>query len=247
LNIDIITLFPDMFQALTHSIPGRAQESRRLTLTCWNPRTYTDNKHGCVDDRPYGGGPGMVMQYQPIRDCLQAIRRGGNTGPVVYLSPQGLPFIQSMAKSYASQASLVFLCGRYEGLDQRIIDHLVDIEVSLGDFVVSGGEIPAMMMVDAITRLLPGALGDEQSAEQDSFSDGLLDHPHYTRPESIDGYDVPQTLLSGDHGAIKRWRAKESLGNTWQKREDLVKSRVQNEFETALLAEYKLEHAKEKK
>jgi tRNA (guanine37-N1)-methyltransferase len=247
MNIDIITLFPEMFKALAHSIPGRAQESGLLSLKPWNPRDYTTSKHGCVDDRPYGGGPGMVMQYQPIRDTINAIRKASNTGPVIYLSPQGKPFIQNDAAILAKQPSLILLCGRYEGLDQRIIDRLVDQEISLGDFVTSGGELPAMMMIDAITRLLPGSLGDAQSSEQDSFSDGLLDHPHYTRPELIDDMSVPSVLVGGDHQAIERWRLKESLGNTWQKRPDLVKSRIQNEFEQALLEEYQAQRAEEKK
>ncbi len=221
----IISLFPEMFDALNSSIPAIAQQKQLIRLQFWNPRDYTDNKHGNVDDRPYGGGPGMVMQYQPLRDCIKAAKQAaGDNSRVIYLSPQGQRFDQTLAQQQAdSHQNLILLCGRYEGIDERIIEHWVDEEWSIGDFVVSGGELPAMLIIDAITRLLPNALGDAESAQQDSFQNSLLDHPHYTRPEEIDGHKVPDVLLSGDHSKIEAWRLKQAQTKTQHKRPDLLK------------------------
>lgn len=246
--IDVISIFPEMFTALKHSIPQIAQDKGLLSLHFWNPRDYTNSKHGNVDDRPYGGGPGMVMLYQPLRDTISAIKALRPQSPVIYLSPQGRPLTQAYAHELNNQHnSIILLCGRYEGIDQRIIDHWVDIELSIGDFVVSGGELPAMVLIDTLTRLIDDVLGDSESAVQDSFTDGLLDHPHYTRPESIDDHPVPRILLSGNHAEIKRWRRQQSLGNTWQKRQDLVKSHIQSPIDQELLAEFKRKCAEEQK
>lgn len=227
MNFNLITLFPQMFSALESGITNRALKEKLIQLKTWNPRDYTHDAHRTVDDRPYGGGPGMVMLYQPLKDTLDDIKRQQTLkGPVIYLSPQGKPLTQEAVARFSSLPDLTLLCGRYEGIDERFIKTEIDEEWSVGDYVVSGGELPAMLLIDAITRLLPGALGDAQSAEQDSFSNGLLDHPHYTRPENINGLKVPDVLLSGDHKAIKYWRKQQSELNTWQKRPDLIKRRV---------------------
>jgi tRNA (guanine37-N1)-methyltransferase len=240
--VGLISLFPDMFKALSESgITGRAVKNGLLELECWNPRDFTEDAYHRVDDRPYGGGPGMVMLIEPLRAALTAAknvaRAKGLTPQVIYLSPQGRVFTQSSATELLDASAetdtelnepqaFIFLCGRYEGIDERVIAREVDAEWSIGDYVLSGGELPAMVMIDALTRLLPGALGSEASAEEDSFSDGLLDCPHYTRPEVYDGYgeqeEVPAVLLSGDHAAIRRWRRKESLKRTLQRRPDLL-------------------------
>lgn len=235
MKIAIITLFPDMFSALQYGICQRAQNAGLIAFFTINPRDYADNKHGHVDDRPYGGGPGMVMMYPPLAGAItQAKILVGSDAQVIYLSPQGLTLTQAIAKKYVSQAhpddhsdksnNLILLCGRYEGIDQRLIDNLVDIEISIGDYVLSGGEFAAMVFIDTVTRLLPGALGHESSADEDSFSDGLLDHPHYTRPECIGTQCVPPVLLSGDHEKIKRWRAEQALSATQKKRPDLLQN-----------------------
>ncbi|MDF1796406.1 MAG: tRNA (guanosine(37)-N1)-methyltransferase TrmD [Coxiellaceae bacterium] len=230
MRFDIISLFPEMFDSLNSSIPAIAQQKQLISLHYWNPRDYTNSKHGNVDDRPYGGGPGMVMQYQPLRDCINAAKQvAGENSRVIYLSPQGKCFNQQLAQVTAQhKQNLILLCGRYEGIDERVIDSLVDEEWSIGDFVVSGGELPAMLVIDAVTRLLPDALGHADSAVQDSFQHGLLDHPHYTRPEIIDGLSVPNVLLKGDHAKIKAWRHDQAQRKTWQKRPDLVQSATQN-------------------
>jgi len=238
LTIDIISLFPEMFTALNSSIPGRAQQKNLLALHYINPRDFTNNPHHRVDDRPYGGGPGMVMQYQPLKAAIDAAKARLPKARVIYLSPQGQPLTQALVRQFATESELILLAGRYEGIDERLIESCVDMELSCGDYVLSGGELPAMIMIDAITRLLPGALGDEASSLTDSFSDGLLDYPHYTRPESIDQLNVPAVLLNGDHKAISRWRLKQSLGKTWQKRPDLIKMRSLTGEEQQLLAEY---------
>lgn len=238
LKVDIITLFPEMFSALQSSIPGRAQHNNLLSLRYHNPRDFTQDPSGRVDDRPYGGGPGMVMQYKPLKASIDAAKTHLPKAKTLYLSPQGKPLTQEIVNQLAKEPELILLCGRYEGVDHRIVEKCIDLEYSCGDYVVSGGELPAMLLIDAITRLLPKALGDQQSSEQDSFSNGLLDHPHYTRPESIDELSVPPTLLSGDHKAIASWRLKQSLGNTWQKRPDLIKRRVLTDIEKQLLAEF---------
>lgn len=242
MQIHIITLFPEMFQALNYGIVGRAIEHQLLQLQFWNPRDYTQDIHRRVDDRPYGGGPGMVMKYLPLREAIRSAKAELKTKtPVLYLSPQGQPLNQSHIARLSQRPGLILLSGRYEGIDQRLIDNEVDEVWSAGDYVVSGGEFPIMMLIDAMTRLLPGALGHSQSAAQDSFSHGLLDHPHYTRPLEIDGLEVPAVLREGDHSAIKRWRLKQSLKNTWQMRPDLIKIAVLSSEQQQLLDEVILE------
>ena len=226
MRFDVITLFPEMFEALKYGIPGRALQHQLIELHCWNPRDYTNDIHHTVDDRPYGGGPGMVMKFEPLQKAIHSAKaQAGERAPkVIYLSPQGNPLTSSILKELAKLPHLILISGRYEGIDQRLIESEVDEEYSIGDYVLSGGELPAMVMMDGITRWLPGALGDAESALQDSFSTGLLDHPHYTRPEDIRGQQVPPTLLTGDHEAIRRWRLKEALRKTWQMRPNLLKN-----------------------
>jgi tRNA (guanine37-N1)-methyltransferase len=239
MKIGIVSLFPEMFTALQHSIPGRAQKLDLLKLAYWNPRDFAHDKHRQVDDRPYGGGPGMVMKVQPLFDAIQAAKTAmAAQTPVIYLSPQGKVFDQAAANYWASQSGFILVAGRYEGIDERLLTTVIDEEWSMGDYVLSGGELPAMCMIDAVARLLPGVLGDEESAQQDSFGAGLLDCPHYTRPEVINALKVPEVLLSGDHSAIKRWRLKQSLGKTWLKRPDLLKKYLLNPEEQVLLAEF---------
>ena len=228
MRFDVITLFPAMFDVLRHGgITQRALDRQLAELVLWNPREFTQDKHRSVDDRPYGGGPGMVMMVEPLRRAIHAAREQaqqalGEPPTVILLSPQGHPLRQSDLAHFANRPGMVLVAGRYEGVDERLIETEIDAEVSLGDFVLSGGEIAALAVIDGVTRLLPGALGDEQSAQQDSFVQGLLDCPHYTRPEVLDGMAVPSVLLSGDHQAIARWRLKQALGNTWLKRPDLL-------------------------
>ena len=244
MRIDVITLFPQMFQLLTdYGIPGRAVNRGILDMTTWNPRDYAQDRHQTVDDRPYGGGPGMVMMVQPLRDAIREARAmaDGKTR-VIYLSPQGRKLDQHGLAELAKQPNLVLVCGRYEGVDERVIAAEVDEEWSIGDYVLSGGELAAMVMIDGITRLLPGALGHEESAVQDSFVQGLLDHPQFTRPEEIDGISVPDVLLSGDHQAIARWRYKQALGRTWLRRPDLLEGLDLNSDQESLLAEFIREH-----
>src|SRR3990167_765444 len=244
LDITVISLFPEMFTALNYSITGLAQQQQLIKLTFLNPRDFTDDPHKTVDDRPYGGGPGMVMKYQPMKAAIDAAkRRVGTDTPVVHLSPQGNPLNQKALFNLSQQNTLILLASRYEGVDERLLQEAVDIEYSVGDYVVSGGELPAMILIDGLTRLIPGALGHKDSATTDSFSHGLLDHPHYTRPEVIAGHSVPKILLSGDHASIERWRLKEALGRTWQKRPDLLKRRTLNSKEQPLLDEYQKEHS----
>jgi len=223
-RFDVITLFPEMFSALTESgISRRAHQNELYSLKTWNPREFTKDKHKTVDDRPYGGGPGMVMMYQPLKDSLEAIEATLNEKPyVIYLSPQGSPLTQQKASDLSQYRNVTLLCGRYEGVDERLITSSIDEEISIGDFVVSGGELPAMMLMDSVIRLLPGALGHSQSAEQDSFSDGLLDCPHYTRPEVVDGMTVPSILLEGNHAKIGAWRQAQKETRTQQRRPDLL-------------------------
>lgn len=242
MKIDVITLFPDMFDALNHGIVGKAIRNRLLQIKRWNPRDYTDDPKGRVDDRPYGGGPGMVMQYQPLAKTIEAVKTADpSPTTVIYLSPQGKPLTHAAIEKMSQKARLTLVSGRYEGIDERVIEKHIDEEWSVGDYVVSGGEFPAMLLIDALTRLLPGALGHEDSAQQDSFSQGLLDCPHYTRPELIEDQAVPEVLLSGDHQAIKRWRLQQALLRTWQKRPDLLKRRGLSKEEQAMLDEYKEE------
>jgi tRNA (guanine37-N1)-methyltransferase len=223
MRIDVVTLFPEMIrEQARYGIQGRAIDKGLLQVATWNPRDYSLDRHGSVDDRPYGGGPGMVMQVQPLRAALHAARADGDPAPVIYLSPQGRRFDQARAREFAGRQRLILLAGRYEGIDERVIDLEVDEELSIGDYVLSGGELPALVVMDAVTRLLPGALGDADSAGQDSFMDGLLDYPHYTRPEEINGMQVPDVLVGGHHAEIRRWRHKQALGRTWLRRPDLL-------------------------
>ncbi|WP_321276849.1 tRNA (guanosine(37)-N1)-methyltransferase TrmD [Thiomicrorhabdus indica] len=227
MQFHVITLFPEMFSALTESgVSRRALQNALYDLKTWNPREFTHDRHKTVDDRPYGGGPGMVMMYQPLKDTIDAIQSqsqdvGDKKSKVIYLSPQGRPLTQAKAKQLSKLDNITLLCGRYEGIDERLLETEVDEEISIGDFVVSGGELPAMMLMDAVIRLLPGALGHNQSAEQDSFSDGLLDCPHYTRPEEVAGMKVPTVLLEGNHAKIDAWRQIQKEQRTQERRPDL--------------------------
>lgn len=244
MQVQIVSLFPEMVRTVAeYGVVGRATERGLLSVNCVNPRDFATDVHRTVDDRPYGGGPGMVMKYAPLAESIQAAKALlPENCPVVCLSPQGKVFDQAMAKRYAAMPGLVLVAGRYEGIDERLIESHVDEEVSLGDFVLSGGEIAAMALVDAVTRLLPGVLGDADSALQDSFMQGLLDCPHYTRPEVVDGRQVPEVLLSGDHARIDAWRKKEALGRTYLRRPDLVERLDLSDEQRRLLDEYLQEH-----
>jgi tRNA (guanine37-N1)-methyltransferase len=238
-RLDVVTLFPEMIRAQSeYGIQGRALKLGLLELVTWNPRDYSRDRHRTVDDRPYGGGPGMVMQVQPLRDAIQAARAAAAAAPVMYLSPQGRRLTQTRVRELAGLERLILVAGRYEGIDERVIETEVDEELSIGDYVLSGGELPVLVLMDAITRMLPGALGDAQSARQDSFMDGLLDYPHYTRPEQVEGQRVPTVLLGGDHAAIRRWRQKQALGRTWQRRPDLLGAMTLNDVQQELLNEF---------
>jgi tRNA (guanine37-N1)-methyltransferase len=258
-NIYLISLFPELIeQATAFGVLGRAIKQQQLNLQCFNPRDYTEDKHRTVDDRPYGGGPGMLMKVEPLAKAILAAKEAASAEvKVVYLSPQGKTLNQQMVVDAAAQGvtghkDLILIAGRYEGIDERLIDTLIDEEWSIGDYVLSGGEFAALVMVDAITRLLPGVLGDDESALQDSFMQGLLDYPHYTRPETIvDSAEteqtVPKVLLSGDHKAIQRWRLKQALGRTWLRRPDLLAiltgdASNWDETKAILLAEFKNEY-----
>lgn len=236
----VVTLFPELVaEVAAHGVVGRAAERGIASLALVNPRNFAEDVHRTVDDRPYGGGPGMVMTYGPAAAAIAAAREQVPPGsPVVYLTPSGETFDQDRARRYAELPGLVLLAGRYEGIDERLIERHVDEELSLGDFVLSGGEVAAMAVIDAVTRLLPGVLGDAESAQQDSFMDGLLDYPHYTRPERVDDRDVPAVLLSGDHAAIARWRYKQALGRSFLRRPDLVRKLNLDSGQQALLDEY---------
>lgn len=244
MQIAVVSIFPDMVgQVAEYGVVGRAQQRELLSLYCENPRDYADNTHRTVDDRPYGGGPGMVLKFEPAARAIRAAQEKLPSGsPVVCLSPQGRVFDQATAKEFALLPGLILLAGRYEGIDERLIANLVDEELSLGDFVLSGGEIAAMAVIDAVARLLPGVLGDEDSVAQDSFMEGLLDHPHYTRPESVEGQRVPAVLLSGDHARIARWRLKQALGRTFLRRPDLVRQLDLSKEQRMLLDEFLKEH-----
>ena len=238
MRIDVITLFPELVKRVIEcGVVGRTANKGLLQLECWNPRDYTLDKHRTVDDRPYGGGPGMLMKVQPLQDTIGAVREQ-NLGRLIYLSPQGKPVTQSVLAQQAGLDSVIFLCGRYEGVDERLIDQEVDEEWSIGDYVISGGELAAMVCIDAMARLIPGALGHEQSAQQDSFSDGLLDCPHYTRPEDINGASVPEVLMGGNHSQIQDWRDRQSLGRTWLRRPELLESIELDERQQRLLQNF---------
>jgi tRNA (guanine37-N1)-methyltransferase len=242
MRFDVITLFPEMFDAIRLGVTGRAIDKGLAKLVLWNPRDYTEDVHQTVDDRPYGGGPGMVMKVEPLLAAIQAAKAQSPASKVVYLSPQGQRFVQATAVAATQTSGIILIAGRYEGIDERVIHSFVDEEWSLGDFVLSGGELPAMVVIDSMIRLLPGALGHAESAEQDSFSDGLLDCPHYTRPENILDQDVPSVLLSGDHEKIRLWRLQQALGRTWLRRPDLLEGRELNKQEQELLDEFKQAH-----
>jgi tRNA (guanine37-N1)-methyltransferase len=245
MRIDVISIFPPMFEAVGEfGITGRAVRAGVLALRIWDPRDYTEDKHRSVDDRPYGGGPGMVMRAEPLAAAIAAARASDSSlfARVMYLSPQGRRLDHAAVKEFAGRERLILLAGRYEGVDERLLAAEIDEEWSIGDYVVSGGELPAMVLIDAIVRQLPGALGDEDSAAQDSFAGGLLDCPHYTRPETFAGQAVPEVLLSGDHERIRRWRLKQALGRTWLRRPDLLERLTLNDEQKRLLAEFRAEH-----
>lgn len=239
MRFDVVTLFPEMVKAVTeHGVIRRAEEKGQITLNCINPRDYATDVHRTVDDRPYGGGPGMVMKADVLLSAIRDAKAESPKSKVVYLSPQGKVVDQAMMKSASENSGLILLCGRYEGIDERIIDLEVDEEWSIGDYVLSGGELGAMVVIDAITRLLPDVLGHEQSAEQDSFSQGLLDCSHYTRPEELEGRQIPDVLKSGDHAKIARWRRMQALGRTYQRRPDLMAQHELSEQDKKLLEEF---------
>jgi tRNA (guanine37-N1)-methyltransferase len=240
MHLQVISIFPEMVAKIAgYGVVGRAVTRKLVTLGCVNPRDFAKDPHRTVDDRPYGGGPGMVMKYEPTAAAIETARQSAPAGSrVVCLSPQGPVFDQAKARTYAALPGLILLAGRYEGIDERLIETQVDEELSIGDFVLSGGEVAAMVVIDAVTRLLPGVLGDEDSAEQDSFTGGLLDHPHYTRPELVDGRKVPEVLLSGDHARIARWRYKQALGRSFLRRPDLVRKLRLNDEQQRLLDEF---------
>lgn len=245
MRIDVVTLFPELVQTLTeHGIPRRAAERGLLRLETWNPRDYTRDRHRTVDDRPYGGGPGMVMRVEPLQAAIQAARQADVAAPVIYLSPQGRRLDQAGVRELARRPRLILVAGRYEGIDERLIEAEVDEEWSIGDYVLSGGELAAMVLADAVTRLLPGALGDADSAGQDSFMEGLLDYPHYTRPEEVAGRRVPEVLLGGNHAEIERWRRQQALGRTRERRPDLLELLELDEEQQALLVEYHRQRSK---
>lgn len=242
LRFDAVTLFPEMFAAISASgITRRALERDLWHLSCWNPRDRTSDVHRTVDDRPYGGGPGMVMLPGPLERTIAAAREARGGGKVIYLSPQGARIDQRRVMQLVAEQGAILLCGRYEGVDERLIERCVDEELSLGDFVLSGGELAAMALMDACVRQVPGALNDDASAVEDSFAEGLLDCPHYTRPEVYEDMRVPDVLLSGNHEKIRRWRLKQALGRTWQRRPELIAGRVLSKEEAELLAEYQRE------
>jgi tRNA (guanine37-N1)-methyltransferase len=238
-KVGVVTLFPEMLKSLTDfGVIGRATRQGLLQVIGYNPRDFTQDKHRTVDDRPYGGGPGMLMKVQPLRDAIGQAKTELGQPKVIYLSPQGRRLDQAGVVELAKQESLVLVAGRYEGIDERLIGTDIDEEWSLGDFVLSGGELAAMTFIDAVSRLLPGVLGHAESAQEDSFAQGLLDCPHYTRPEMVAGMPVPKVLLSGDHAAIARWRMQQQLGRTWQRRPDLLEQMTLTQEQEQSLAEF---------
>lgn len=243
MRIDVITLFPESLEGLAGlGVTGRAFREGRVVLKTWNPRDFATDRHRSVDDRPYGGGPGMVMAVEPLGSTIAAVKNEHTNGTLVsLLSPQGRKLDQAGVNELAGRQGLILVCGRYEGIDERLIESEIDEQWSIGDYVISGGELAAAVVIDAVTRLIPGVLGHEQSAVEDSFVDGLLDHPHYTRPEVAGGKAVPEVLLSGDHEAIRRWRRKQALGRTWQLRPDLLEGRQMDREAELLLKEFRHE------
>jgi tRNA (guanine37-N1)-methyltransferase len=249
IEFDCVTLFPQMFAAIAdYGIARRAREEAKWRLATWNPRDFTTDNYRTVDDRAYGGGPGMVMSPEPLEKAIRAAqaRVPGVRARVILLSPQGAALDHAKVVKLAGLERIVLVCGRYEAVDERLVRRAVDEELSIGDYVLSGGELAAMVVIDAIVRQLPGALNDAQSAAQESFVGGLLDCPHYTRPETYEGERVPEVLLSGHHAAIERWRLKQSLGRTWLRRPDLLARRPLSAAEQALLAEFRAEHERSK-
>ncbi|QTF07399.1 tRNA (guanosine(37)-N1)-methyltransferase TrmD [Brenneria izadpanahii] len=242
--IGVISLFPEMFRAITdYGVTGRAVKNGLLSVQYWSPRDFTYDRHRTVDDRPYGGGPGMLMMVQPLRDAIQAAKAAaGEDAKVIYLSPQGRKLDQEGVRQLATNQKMILVCGRYEGIDERVIKTEIDEEWSIGDYVLSGGELPAMTLIDSVSRFIPGVLGHQASAEEDSFAEGLLDCPHFTRPEVLAGMDVPPVLLSGNHAEIRRWRLKQSLGRTWLRRPELLKSLALTDEQAKLLAEFQQEY-----
>jgi tRNA (guanine37-N1)-methyltransferase len=242
MQFELVTLFPEMFSPMFElGVLGKAVQNGLVSIDYWNPRNYAYDRHRTVDDRPYGGGPGMLMKVQPLQDAIRAAKESIDSGKrsrTIYLSPQGVKLDHQKVQELSEYEALILVSGRYEGVDQRLIDSEVDEEVSIGDFVLSGGELASMVLVDAIARLVPGVLGHKDSAEEDSFANGLLDHPHYTRPEEFDGQSVPEVLLSGDHEKIRRWRLKQSLGKTWLLRPELLKNKALDLEQQSLLQEF---------
>jgi tRNA (guanine37-N1)-methyltransferase len=243
--IGIISLFPEMFRAITdYGVTGRAVKNGLLNVQCWSPRDFTHDKHRTVDDRPYGGGPGMLMMVQPLRDAIHVAKAAAGEGvKVIYLSPQGRKLDQAGVCELATADKLLLVCGRYEGIDERLIKAEIDEEWSIGDYVLSGGELPAMTLIDSVSRFIPGVLGRQASAEEDSFAEGLLDCPHYTRPEVLDDMEVPPVLLSGNHEHIRRWRLQQSLGRTWLRRPELLENLALTDEQKVLLKAFQQEYA----
>ena len=242
--IGIITLFPEMFKAITEfGVTGRAVKHNLLQVRCYNPRDFTHDKHKTVDDRPYGGGPGMLMMVQPLRDAIHSAKADAGDGvKVIYLSPQGRKLEQAGVKELSLNSKMILVCGRYEGIDERLIQSEIDEEWSVGDYVLTGGELPAMTVIDAVARFIPGVLGKQESAQEDSFAEGLLDCPHYTRPEVLDGLTVPPVLMSGNHAEIRKWRLKQSLERTWLRRPELLESLALTDEQRKLLQQVQAEH-----
>ncbi|MBJ7538919.1 tRNA (guanosine(37)-N1)-methyltransferase TrmD [Marinomonas transparens] len=239
MKVSVISLFPEMFQAITqYGVTGRAIKSGLVEVDFFNPRDFTHDKHKTVDDRPYGGGPGMLMKVQPLKDAIASAKLLVPNAKVIYLSPQGRTLTQEGVQQLAKQAEFILVAGRYEGVDERLIQSEIDEEWSIGDFVLSGGELPAMVLMDTVFRMVPGVLGKQASADEDSFADGLLDCPHYTRPEVLNGEPVPSVLLSGNHEEIRRWRLKQKLGRTWQRRPDLLQELELDKVQQKLLEEF---------
>ena len=238
-QFDVVSLFPEMFNTVFESgVTSRAIKEKYIGFRSWNPRHFTEGAYHKVDDRPYGGGPGMVMMYEPLAEAIGSAKNLQPEAKVVYLTPQGTPLKQTTLQTMSERSGVILVCGRYEGIDERIVSELVDDEYSIGDYVISGGELAAMVIIDGISRLLPGVLGHEDSAEQDSFVDGLLDYPHYTRPETIAGQTVPAELLNGNHEVIRKWRLKQALGKTWRYRPDLLREIELTSEQQMLLDEF---------